>query len=171
QTVTPGVSVSPSDGINSVVFSDDAFGQPFGKYTIAVTFYSSISSHIVESDTLLNRNFSFDSYRGPLQFNADGAPIADIRRVLLHELGHTLGLGHPDVAGQQVTALMNSMLSDQEVLSEDDITGGQNLYGAPSVPTPTPSATPTATPSPTPTANPSATPTATPSATPTTTPG
>src|SRR5205085_3817993 len=44
QTVTPGVSVSPSDGINSVVFSDDAFGQPFGKYTLAVTFYSSISS-------------------------------------------------------------------------------------------------------------------------------
>ena len=40
---------------------------------------------------------------------------------------------------------MNSVVSNQEILSTDDIAGGQHLYGA-SVPTPTPA--PTATPGP-----------------------
>src|SRR5205807_1034681 len=98
----------------------------------------------------------FDSYRGPLQFIPHGSAIADIRRVFLHEMGHTLGLGHPDTGGQRVTAVMNSIVSDQEVLAPDDIAGGQYLYGAGtgSTPTPTPTATPTATPTPTPTATP-----------------
>jgi hypothetical protein len=41
---------------------------------------------------------------------------------------------------------MNSMVSNQEVLSSDDIAGGQYLYGAAVAPTPTPTPTPTATP-------------------------
>jgi hypothetical protein len=92
---------------------------------------------------------------------AHGPAIADIRRVFLHEMGHTLGLGHPDTGGQHVTAVMNSIVSNQEVLSADDIAGGQFLYGpaVPPMPTPTPAATPTSTP----TATPIATPTATPS--------
>lgn len=166
--VIPAGSVSHSDRVNSVVFSDDIFGQPFGKYTIAVTFYSSIPSQIVESDTLFNRAFVFDSYRGPLQFTQEGVRIADIRRVFLHELGHTLGLGHPDSDGQRVAAVMNSTLSNQENLSEDDVAGGQYLYGGPL--SPTPSATPTATPSATPIPTPSATATPTASATPTAAP-
>ena len=102
---------------------------------------------MIESDTLFNRAATFDSYRGPLQFVAHGPAIADIRRVFLHELGHTLGLGHPDTGGQRVTAVMNSIVSDQEVLSGDDIAGGQYLYGAPVIsPTPTPTPTPSATP-------------------------
>ena len=42
---------------------------------------------------------------------------------------------------------MNSMMGNRETLSNDDIAGGQSLYGAPTpTPTPTPSATPTPTP-------------------------
>src|SRR6476469_1253374 len=115
---------------------------------------------MVESDTLFNRAATFDSYRGPLQFVPHGSAIADIRRVFLHEMGHTLGLGHPDTGGQHVAAVMNSIASDQEVLAADDIAGGQYLYGAPLAPPPSPS--PTATPKPTPTATPTAAPTATP---------
>ena len=38
-----------------------------------------------------------------------GGPQEDsIIALLMHELGHVIGLGHPDEAGQQVTALMNS---------------------------------------------------------------
>ena len=37
---------------------------------------------------------------------------------------------------------MNSVVSNRETLSNDDIAGGQSLYGAPTTPTPTP--TPTA---------------------------
>lgn len=144
--VNPQAPVSSSDRVNSVVFSNSIFGQAFGANTLAVTYYSTSGSNMLESDTLFNRAAVFDSYRGPLQFIPHGVAIADIRRVFLHELGHTLGLGHPDTGGQHVTAVMNSIVSDQEVLSSDDIAGGQYLYGAAVAPTPTPTPTPTATP-------------------------
>ena len=154
--VNPVVPVASGDRINAVVFSNSIFGQSFGSGTLAVTYYTSSGSTMIESDTLFNRAATFDSYRGPLQFVAHGPAIADIRRVFLHEMGHTLGLGHPDTGGQHVTAVMNSLVSNQEVLSSDDIAGGQYLYGAgvPPTPTPTPTATPTATPTSTPTSTP-----------------
>jgi hypothetical protein len=148
----PQAPVSHSDRVNSVVFTNSIFGQSFGSGTLAVTYYSSSGSNMVEADTLFNRAAVFDSYRGPLQFIPHGVAIADIRRVFLHELGHALGLGHPDQGGQRVTAVMNSIVSDQEELSSDDMAGGQFLYGAPVAPAPTP--TPTPTPPPTPTATP-----------------
>lgn len=143
--VNPLPFASPNDHQNSVVFSNSVFGQSFGSNTLAVTYYSYSGSTMLESDTLFNRAITFDSYRGPLQFVPHGPAIPDVRRVFLHELGHTLGLGHPDTGGQQVAAVMNSIVSNQEVLSADDISGGQYLYGA-SAPTPTP--VPTATPGP-----------------------
>ena len=159
--VTPSGTGVSGDRVNSVFFASSIFGQSFGSSTLAVTYYTSSGGSMVESDTLFNSAALFDSYRGPLQFVAHGPAIADIRRVFLHEAGHTLGLGHPDQGGQQVTAVMNSIVSNQEVLSPDDIAGGQYLYGAAVAPTPTP----------TPTATPTATPTSTPTATPTSTPG
>jgi len=176
----PGASAVSGDHVNSVVFSNSIFGQSFGSGTLAVTYYMSSGSNMIESDTLFNRAVTFDSYRGPLQFVHNGPVIADIRRVFLHEVGHTLGLGHPDTGGQHLTAVMNSIVSDQEVLSADDVAGAQYLYGAAaSAPTPTPTPTPTSTPIPTPTSTPIPTPTSTPTstpnptptATPTTTPG
>src|SRR5438067_2544625 len=151
--VNPAVPVVSGDRINAVFFSNSIFGQSFGSGTLAVTYYTSSGGSMIESDTLFNRGATFDSYRGPLQFVPHGPAIADIRRVFLHEMGHTLGLGHPDTGGQHVTAVMNSIVSDQEVLAADDIAGGQSLYGAgsgvPPTPTPTPTATPTATLNPT----------------------
>ncbi len=87
---------------------------------------------------------TFDSYRGPLRVGgAGGFALGDIRRVLLHELGHAFGLNHPDGAGQHVDAIMNSITSNREVLSSDDITGAQALYGARApAPTPTPTVPP-----------------------------
>ena len=142
----PQAPVSHSDRVNSVVFTSSIFGQSFGSGTLAVTYYSSSGSNMLEADTLFNRAAVFDSYRGPLQFIPHGVAIADIRRVFLHELGHSLGLGHPDQGGQRVTAVMNSIVSNQEALSSDDIAGGQYLYGAPVAPTPTPTPIPTPTP-------------------------
>src|SRR5437868_1655198 len=136
--MNPVVPGSSGDHINAVFFSTSIFGQSFGSGTLAVTYYISSGSNMVESDTLFNRAATFDSYRGPLQFPPHGTAIADIRRVFLHELGHTLGLGHPDSAGQHVVAVMNSIVSDQEVLSADDIAGGESIYGAPPEPTPAP---------------------------------
>jgi len=138
--------VSSGDGVNAVVFSNTVFGQNFGSSTLAVTYWRSSGSNIVEADVLFNRNQSFDSYRGPLRFNSSGWAIGDIRRVLIHELGHALGLDHPDQHGQHVDAIMNSVTSDRETLSTDDISGAQSLYAAPTA-TPTPTPTPTPSPS------------------------
>jgi hypothetical protein len=133
QVLNSSAPCSSGDHLNSVVFASTIFGQAFGANTLAVTYYRYSGSAMRESDTLFNQAQSFDSYRGPLHF-----PGVDIRRVFLHELGHTLGLAHPDSAGQHVVAVMNSIVSDQEVLSADDIAGGQAIYGVPPVPTPAP---------------------------------
>src|SRR5437762_3310447 len=134
--------VSSGDRVNAFVFSDTVFGQRFGSGTLAVTSLRSSGSNIIEADVLFNRNQSFDSYRGPLRFGSSRLAIADIRRVLIHELGHALGLDHPDDHGQHVDAIMNSMTSNRETLSSDDIAGAQALYGAPT-PLVVPEATPT----------------------------
>jgi hypothetical protein len=133
--------VSSGDGVNAIVFSNTVFGQKFGTGTLAVTYWRvSGSGKITEADVLFNKNQAFDSYRGPLRFGSNGWSIGDIRRVLIHELGHALGLDHPDQHGQHVDAIMNSMTSDRETLSADDISGAQSMYAAPSpTPTPTPS--------------------------------
>lgn len=164
--------VSSGDGVNTIIFASTIFGSSFGSNTLAVTYYSYSGSRMFEADILFNRAQTFDSYRGPLHFGTSGFAIADIRRVLLHEMGHALGLGHPDQAGQHVDAIMNSVISNRETLSSDDIAGGQAIYGVPASPTPTPTPTPSATPTPapTPTPTPVPTPTPTPSPTPTPTP-
>ena len=134
--------VSSGDRVNAIVFSNTVFGQRFGSGTLAVTSWRSSGSNIIEADVLFNRNQSFDSYRGPLRFGSNRLSIGDIRRVLIHELGHALGLDHPDDHGQHVDAIMNSMTSNRETLSSDDIAGAQALYGAPN-PLAVPEATPT----------------------------
>ena len=61
-----------------------------------------------------------------------------LRRLLLHEFGHVVGLGHPDEHGQYEHAIMNSDLRSGlhinsapfDELQPDDIAGIQNLYGA-----------------------------------------
>ena len=156
-TTNPSAPLSTGDRINTVAFASTFFGQSFGSNTLAVTYWRSMGSNITEADIIFNNRQAFDSYRGSLRSGSD------IRRVLLHEMGHALGLGHPDQAGQHVSAVMNSVISNIDTATQDDIAGAQALYGAPqSSPTPTPAPTPTPTPSATPTPTPSATPGATP---------
>jgi hypothetical protein len=152
----PSAPVSHGDGVNTVAFASSFFGDSFGSNTLAMTGWYTRNGVTVEADVLFNNRQSFDSYRGSLR------SATDIRRVLIHELGHALGLKHPDSAGQHVTAIMNSIVSNVEVPATDDINGAQAIYGAPlgsPTPTPTPSpTTPTPTPSPTPTPTPTPTP-------------
>ena len=128
-----GPQVVSGDGVMSVVFEDTVFGLSFGSQTLAVTvFRTSFSgSTMLEADVLVNKAQTFDSYHGLVRVEHDGTVINDIRRVLIHELGHVIGLDHPDTHGQVVNAIMNSIEGDRETLSADDIAGAQFLYGDP----------------------------------------
>jgi hypothetical protein len=137
--------VASDDGINSASFSDTVFGEKFSSGVLAVTYYLSQSGQMTEADVLFNKAALFDSYRGDLQFNSQGQCVCDVQRVFLHELGHALGLAHPDDHGQTVNAIMNSVVSNLYQLQPDDLAGIHSLYGAPATtPTPTPSPSPPA---------------------------
>jgi hypothetical protein len=123
--VTSAGSASMGDGLNSIVFASSIYGQSFGSGTLAVTAYRSSGSTMIESDTLFNVNQNFDSYRGALRYGSNQKAIGDIRRVLVHELGHSLGLAHANG-----DVIMNAVMSDREVPATDDINGAQALYGA-----------------------------------------
>ncbi|HEY3662517.1 MAG TPA: matrixin family metalloprotease [Chthoniobacterales bacterium] len=136
-------AVSSGDGYNSASFSSTVFGDSFGTGVLAVTYYRTQDGTMIEADVLFNNAQSFDSYRGDLIFDSQGKCICDIQRVFLHELGHALGLNHPDSAGQKVDAVMNSVVSNRSLLAPDDIQGIEYLYGKPaSSPTPTPTPLP-----------------------------
>jgi len=130
-------AVASGDDVNSASFSSTVFGDSFGPGVLAVTYYRTQGSTFHEADILFNNAQPFDSYRGDLQFNSQGKCICDIQRVFLHELGHALGLNHPDGAGQHVAAIMNSVVSDLSQLTADDEAAIQLLYEAPT-PSPAP---------------------------------
>lgn len=76
-------------------------------------------------DIQINQTVPWQADRpGPMS-----GPVNDFRRVLLHELGHAFGLGHPDEGGQTVAAIMNSQVSDLDTLQDDDRAGITFLYG------------------------------------------
>lgn len=122
-------SVTNGNGINEIAMANKAGDEDFGTNVLAITLSYSQGDTRVESDLVFNTAYTWDSYRGA----RNGRTAIDIRRVAIHELGHVLGLDHPDEASppQTVNAIMNSRISDIDTMQSDDITGAQALYGYP----------------------------------------
>ena len=114
----------------TISFETEMYGEALGSRTLAVTIMRSSGARMVEADVAFNSRSNWNSFMGPLE---DG-PGEDIHRVALHELGHVLGLEHPNQAGQHVSAIMNSQVSDLDRLQQDDVAGARSLYGAASNP-------------------------------------
>lgn len=116
---------------NEMVFAANVFGEAFDDNVLAVTTTWRSGNERTEADVIFNSARTWSAYNGPRQ----GA--VDLRRVAVHELGHALGLDHPDEAGQTFQPplpIMNSKISDNDTLTQDDITAAQNLYGPPGIP-------------------------------------
>ncbi len=130
---------TPGAGNNdNVFFSPTVYNNQWGDYgvdredTLAITIYWVQGNQIVEGDVLFNSLVGWDSYRG-----AKITGVRDLRRVALFEFGIVLGLAPPDLAGQTVSAIMNSTVSNTDDITNDDALGAQALYGARPAPPPT----------------------------------
>ncbi len=117
------------DGATSVGGSPTVCdGSAFGRNVIAVTFRrtrtdSAHLGQLVDSDITVNSDFEF--------------PPDLFRATVGHELGHVLGLDHPDQCGHDAIVLMRSAFqlpsTDPCFVSEptsDDITGALMIYPA-----------------------------------------
>jgi len=126
--------VQQADAPTVVRWADAAAGEHLG--SLAATTqkeYHVVHGRlaIVRATTLLNAELCWDAYDGPLQptlCHGQLAPRLDVRRVVLHEVGHVLGLEHPDEGGQDVAAIMNHTTSDLDTLQADDEAGMLALY-------------------------------------------
>jgi hypothetical protein len=119
-------------GDNPIFFADDFCGRSFGDI-IEVTnnCYNPDSAELLNAPVFVNRTVQWNAYDGPIRFSSPGVPVYDIRRVLLHEFGHVLGLDHPDEANQTVVAIMNSHVSNLDRLQDDDRQGIVAIYSQP----------------------------------------
>lgn len=130
-TRVPSIPADPcnTDGLQTLAFRSSLCGMSFGG-AVAVTFFlfNSSTGAFIEADSLFDANRLWSTYPGPLQSNSSGAIIYDFHRVAIHELGHILGLDHPDDFGQFVQAIMNRSVSNIDALQADDIAGVSTIY-------------------------------------------
>jgi hypothetical protein len=123
---TSNVCSDPS-GSNPIYFANSKCGAGFGDaIELTLACWVDQTGALLNAAVLANNTVQWDAYDGPLRtFN--GQYVYDLRRVMLHELGHVLGLDHPDA--QHVAAIMNSHVSNLDRLQPDDIGGIFSLYG------------------------------------------
>lgn len=116
---------SQRDELVSILQSGSVCGEAWGEETLATTLrWTSDDGRILDAEVFLNSSYNWDVHDGIYR-----SWEADLQRVVLHELGHVLGLAHPNDHGQTVPAIMNSHIKDVFRLQPDDIAGIRAIYG------------------------------------------
>ncbi|MBI3884928.1 MAG: matrixin family metalloprotease, partial [Opitutae bacterium] len=120
--IAPASGNTNGNGVNEVVMASSINGSAFSANTLAVALTQRNGSLRTEGDVIFNTAFTWDSYRGA---RSQFPGRFDIRRIALHELGHVLGLDHPDqgTPPQTLNVIMNSRSGDIDTLQSDDIAG------------------------------------------------
>lgn len=110
---------NPDDNVNSVVWMQNDW--PYSPEVISVTSYSYYIQdppRLVDADIMLNSKYHYSI--------VDSDHSVDLRKVLLHELGHVLGLAHTSVYHASLYPYFN--LLDAPSLKPDDRAGVHFLY-------------------------------------------
>ena len=116
-------------GDNPVLFADSFCGLGFGDIIeLTNNCADSASGAMLNAPVFLSSAARWNAYDGPIIVGGNNQVTHDIRRALVHDFGHVLGLDHPDHNGQSVTAIMNSRESNIDRLQQDDINGFFSLY-------------------------------------------
>ena len=129
-TIPSYVDPCADDYSNGAYFTEDFCGQEYDENTIAVTLLRYESQllgppAIAEADIYINQSYNFEIYDGDLNQVSFLNNVVDFRRVVLHELGHVIGLDH--VTG--IPAIMQPSMGDLDRLQEDDTQAVEKLYG------------------------------------------
>ncbi len=120
-TNASGGVCSLNDGVTAIAFTEsDCQNQPFGPDTLAITVTTWEGSRIIDADVTFNASANFG---GADRF----------RQVVMHELGHVLGLDHSDACDVNAGrgTLMLSRLQGPVLFGpqQDDIDGAFFVYG------------------------------------------
>jgi hypothetical protein len=115
-------AVAADDGVNVVLFHDDAWPIDLVPGAVAQTvIHTDATGHYRDADIHLNGTdfrFSLDPSRAP--------GTLDLRSILVHELGHALGLGHSSDARATMFATGSGLR--WRSLEKDDTDGVCALY-------------------------------------------
>lgn len=113
-------AVAADDGVNVVLFHDDAWPAQLVPGAVAQTvIHTDATGHYRDADIHVNG--------ADFRFSLDGAPgTLDLRSILTHELGHALGLGHSD--NPRATMFATGSGLRWRSLEKDDIDGVCSLY-------------------------------------------
>jgi len=116
---SPGSSPPARNGVDMAITE---CGDAWGSGVLAVTSSWSQNGVRIQAGVIFNATISWSVYSGAWQY-----PVADLRRVAMHELGHALGLDHEDGP----PAIMSTYVGNIENPTSDDIAGVLALYGPP----------------------------------------